>query len=159
MDADGGEEREGLARREPACCRHRLNGWNKRCKWISETRPANQTRVASSGTVSRLGHRRAGAAASGHDPRHRGKVGVMRTQSPDTSPEAERVLIELLRQAPAWRRLQLADRMSSTVRSLSLAGLRARHPRASEAELRRRFADIHLGPKLAAKVYGPRPAD
>ncbi len=83
----------------------------------------------------------------------------MRTQSPDTSPEAERVLIELLRQAPAWRRLQLADRMSSTVRGLSLAGLRARHPRATAAELRRRFADIHLGPKLAATVYGPRPVD
>lgn len=91
--------------------------------------------------------------------RQRGKVSVMRTQSPDTSPEAERVLIELLRQAPTWRRLQLADRMSSTVRNLSLAGLRARHPRASEAELRRRFADIHLGPELAAQVYGPRPAD
>jgi hypothetical protein len=83
----------------------------------------------------------------------------MRTQSPDTSPKAERVLIELLRQAPAWRRLQLADRMSSTVRNLSLAGLRARHPRANEAELRRRFADIHLGPELAAQVYGPRPAE
>ena len=83
----------------------------------------------------------------------------MRTQSPDTSPEAERVLIELLRQAPAWRRLQLADRMSSTARNLGMAGLRARHPGASDAELRRRFADIHLGPELAAKVYGPRPAD
>jgi len=86
-------------------------------------------------------------------------VDVMRTQSPDTSAEAERVLIGLLRQAPAWRRLQLADHMSSTARGLSLAGLRARHPKASEAEVRRRFADIHLGPKLAAKVYGPRPAD
>jgi hypothetical protein len=83
----------------------------------------------------------------------------MRTQSPDTSPEAERVLIELLRQAPAWRRLQLTDRMSNFARGLSLAGLRARHPQASETELRRRFADIHLGPKLAAQVYGPRPAD
>ena len=83
----------------------------------------------------------------------------MRTQSPDTSPEAERVLIELLRQAPAWRRLQLADRMSNFVRGLCLSGLRARHPTASEAELRRRFADIHLGPELAARVYGPRPAD
>ena len=49
--------------------------------------------------------------------------------------------------------------MSSTVRALSLAGLRARHPEASEAELRRRFADIHLGPKLAAEVYGSRAAD
>lgn len=83
----------------------------------------------------------------------------MRTQSRDTSPEAERVLIELLRQAPAWRRLQLTDRMSCTVRHLSFAGLRARHPTATEAELQRRFADIYLGPELAAKAYGHRPAD
>jgi len=82
----------------------------------------------------------------------------MRTQSPDTSPEAERVLLELLRRAPAWRRLQLADRMSATVRGLCLAGLRSRHPKASEAELRRRFADIHLGPKLAEKLYGTPPS-
>jgi hypothetical protein len=79
---------------------------------------------------------------------------AMRTQSPDTSPEAEQVLINLLRQAPAWRRLQLTDRMSSAARDLSLAGLRARHPQASEAELCRRFAQIQFGPELAAKVYG-----
>ena len=83
----------------------------------------------------------------------------MRTQSPDTSPEAEQVLIELLRRAPAWRRLQLANRMSATVRELCLAGLRTRHPKASEAEVRRRFASVHLGPELAAKVFGPPPAD
>ena len=83
----------------------------------------------------------------------------MRTQSPDTSPEVERVLIELLRRAPGWRRLQLTDRMSATVRGLCLAGLRARHPKASEAEVRRRFADIHLGPDLAARVFGPPPPD
>ena len=81
----------------------------------------------------------------------------MRTQSPDTSPEAERVLIELLRQTPAWRRLQLADRMSATARQLCLAGIRSRHPNASPAEVRRRFADLHLGKELAAKVYGPPP--
>jgi hypothetical protein len=83
----------------------------------------------------------------------------MRTQSPDTSPEAEQVLIGLLRQAPAWRRLQLADRMSATVRELCLAGLRTRYPKASEAEIRRRFADIHLGSELAAKVFGPLSTD
>jgi hypothetical protein len=83
----------------------------------------------------------------------------VRTQSPDTSPEAERVLIELLRQTPRWRRLQLADQMSLTVRNLCLAGLRRRHPEATEAEIRRRFADLYLGPELAAKAYGPPPAD
>jgi hypothetical protein len=83
----------------------------------------------------------------------------MRTQSPDTSPETERVLIDLLRQTPTWRRLQLADRMSATVRGLCLAGIRARHPSATETEIRRRFADIHLGPELAAKVYGSPPQE
>jgi hypothetical protein len=83
----------------------------------------------------------------------------MRTQSPDTSPDVERVLIELLRRAPGWRRLQLADRMSATVRGLCVAGLRSRHPKASAAEVRRRFADIHLGPELATKVFGPPPPD
>ena len=84
---------------------------------------------------------------------------VMRTQSPDNSPAAEQVLIELLRRAPAWRKLQLADRMSATVRELCLAGLRSRHPNATQAETRRRFADIQLGPDLAAKVFGPPPPD
>jgi hypothetical protein len=81
--------------------------------------------------------------------------GVVRTQSPDTSPEAERVWIELLRRTPPWRRLQLADQMSRAVRELSMSGLRLRHPQASEAELRRRFADLHLGSELARRVYGP----
>jgi len=81
----------------------------------------------------------------------------MQTQSPDTSLEAEKVLIELIRQAPLWRRMQLTDQMSRTARELAIAGLRLRHPSASEAELRRRFADLNLGAKLAAEVYGPLP--
>ncbi|HAB18267.1 MAG TPA: hypothetical protein DCE44_17715 [Verrucomicrobiales bacterium] len=83
----------------------------------------------------------------------------MRTQSPDTSPEAERVLIELIRQTPAWRRLQLTDRMSLTARQLCWAGLRSRHRHATPAELRRRFAEIYLGTELASKAYGAAPAD
>ena len=78
----------------------------------------------------------------------------VRTQSPDTSPEAEKVLIELLRKAPPWRRLQLADRLSWSMREMSLAGIRQRNPNATDAEVRRLFADIHLGPELARKVFG-----
>jgi hypothetical protein len=79
----------------------------------------------------------------------------MHTQSPDTSLDAEKALIELIRRAPLWRRMQLTDQMSRTARQLAMAGLRLRHPNASETELRRRFADLHLGPKLAAQIYGP----
>jgi hypothetical protein len=81
----------------------------------------------------------------------------MTTLSPDTRPEAERVQIELLRQAPAWRKLHLLAQMNSTVRTFALSGLRARYPHAAPAELRRRLADLCLGPELAARVYGPPP--
>jgi hypothetical protein len=77
------------------------------------------------------------------------------TQSIDTSPESERVLIELLRRTPIWRRLQLAYEMSAAAREMARAGLRLRYPDASEKELQRRFADLHLGPELAQEVYGP----
>lgn len=72
----------------------------------------------------------------------------MRTQSPDTSPEAERVLIELLRAAPPWRRLQLASQMSQTARSLALSGLSLRHPGATSEEFRHLTVELVLGPEL-----------
>ena len=74
---------------------------------------------------------------------------------PDTRPEAEAVLIGLLRQAPPWRKLHMVGQLNQTVRTLALSGLRARHPQAAPQELRRRLADLLLGPDLAALVYGP----
>ena len=81
----------------------------------------------------------------------------MTTLSSDTSPEAERVQIELLRQAPTWRKLRLLAQMNSALRTLALSGLRARYPQARPEELRRRLADLWLGPELAARVYGSPP--
>jgi hypothetical protein len=77
----------------------------------------------------------------------------------DTSPAVERFRGERLRAMPAWRKLELVGQMNLTVTTLALAGLRRRHPRASPAELRRRLADLRLGPELAARVYGPLPAE
>jgi hypothetical protein len=42
----------------------------------------------------------------------------MRTQSPDTSPEAEQGLIELLRRAPAWRKLEMVENTNDSVKDL-----------------------------------------
>jgi len=83
---------------------------------------------------------------------------VIRTQSSDTSPEAERVLIELLRRAPAWRKLRLVEDTNHSVRDLLLAGLRERFPQDPPVVLRRRLADLWLGTTLAAAAYGPPPA-
>ena len=75
----------------------------------------------------------------------------------DTSPEAEAVLIQLLREMPPWRRLEMVNQLNATVRTLALSGLKSRHPGASEAELRRRLADLLLGTELAKEAYGPFP--
>ncbi len=79
----------------------------------------------------------------------------MRPLFSDTRPEAEAVLIELLRNAPPWRKLHMVSQLNATVRSLAESGLRQRHPEAGEAEIRRRLADLLLGPALAETVYGP----
>jgi len=73
----------------------------------------------------------------------------------DTRPEAEAVLIGMLRQAPPWRKLHMVGQLNQTVRTLALSGLRQRYPEATPQELRRRLADLLLGPDLAALVYGP----
>lgn len=76
---------------------------------------------------------------------------------PDTRPEAESILIDLYRKAPAWRKLYMVGQLNQTVRTLALSGLRQRYPQATPGEINRRLADILLGPQLAQKVYGPLP--
>jgi hypothetical protein len=71
------------------------------------------------------------------------------------SPRGKTGKIELLRQAPAWRKLEMVGQMNQTLRTLALSGLRQRHPSATQDELRRRLADLLLGLALAAQVYGP----
>ena len=79
----------------------------------------------------------------------------MSTLFSDTRPEAKRVQIELLRQAPPWRKLEMLGQLNQTARTLALSGLRQRYPRASSEQLRRHLADLLLGPTLAERVYGP----
>jgi hypothetical protein len=74
---------------------------------------------------------------------------------PDTSPEVEQLQIELLRQAPPWRKLEMVGQLNETARTFALSGLRQRHPQATPQELRRRLADLLLGVELAMLVYGP----
>lgn len=73
----------------------------------------------------------------------------------DTRPEAESVLISLLRNAPAWRKIRMLAQLNASVRTLAVAGLRQRYPEANDCEIRRRLADILLGAELARTVYGP----
>ena len=73
--------------------------------------------------------------------------------SADTSPEAERLQID------AWRRMSPAEKarvtsgLTRAVRAMAFAGIRQRHPSASERECLLRFALLTLGPDLACRAY------
>jgi hypothetical protein len=73
----------------------------------------------------------------------------------DTHPEIAALQIKLLRQASPARKLAMLGQMNQTVKTLALAGLRSRYPDDSPEMLRRRLADLILGPDLALLVYGP----
>ncbi|MCP4167753.1 MAG: hypothetical protein GY759_17935 [Chloroflexi bacterium] len=77
------------------------------------------------------------------------------TQTSDTHPDIDRMQIEMMRQAPAWRKIDMVGQMFAATKQLSISGLRLRYPQANEDELRRRLADVLLGPDLAKRVYGP----
>ncbi len=79
---------------------------------------------------------------------------IMKTLASDTTPAAERVLIHLWREMPAWRKMELVGEMNATVKTLARAGLAQRFPNALPQEIERRLADILLGAELAQRVYG-----
>lgn len=81
----------------------------------------------------------------------------MRTLADDTSPEAERVLIELWRQASPARKIALISSAIRLSRDLALAGIEMRHPSESAERHRRRLADLWLGKELAGRAYGQDP--
>ena len=66
----------------------------------------------------------------------------------------EALQIQLWRQASPTRKMQMLAQLNASARVLALAGLRSQYPQSSEAELRRRLADLLLGKELARKVYG-----
>lgn len=75
-------------------------------------------------------------------------------KSPDTDPRAEKVLIELIRKAPIWRRLEMVSNLVRTGRTFSMIGLKSRYPQASPEELHRRMAALWLDREIVIRVYG-----
>lgn len=71
----------------------------------------------------------------------------------DTSLEAERTQVELWRRMSPLEKLRAGSELTRAVQQLSLAGIRLRHPEASEKECRLRLAILTLGRRLAHQVY------
>jgi hypothetical protein len=77
----------------------------------------------------------------------------------DTSPAARTRYHAHLRRLPPAARLEAAVALSGAVRTLVLAGLRARHPEADEAELQARLVVRLYGRSYADRVLKGVPSD
>ncbi|MDE3168211.1 MAG: hypothetical protein KGN36_20580 [Acidobacteriota bacterium] len=71
----------------------------------------------------------------------------------DTSPEAWKVLLDLVRRMTPEERLQRALEYSDFVRGFAEAGVRSAFPSAGDREVFLRAARRRLGPALFRKVY------
>lgn len=72
----------------------------------------------------------------------------------DTSPAAGAVQFELYRRMSFEEKARRVSDLTAGACQLALAGLRQRHPQASEQEVLLRLAVLRLGPETVARVYG-----
>lgn len=78
----------------------------------------------------------------------------MKPLSPDTTPDAQRKQIELMRRLSPSQKLGLAFSLTDTMRNLILADLQQRFPQADETEIRRRFIARVLSREDVIRAYG-----
>ena len=78
--------------------------------------------------------------------------GAIRSRSADTSLDAERVQVALLRAAPVARRLHLALALSATMIGAARRALARARPHAAARELDLRFVELHYGAETAADL-------
>jgi hypothetical protein len=78
----------------------------------------------------------------------------MRTQSPDTHPEVERILVEAYRRMTPAERFRKVGEMNRTMELLALADVRRRYPNADDRECRLRVASRRIPADLMRKAFG-----
>jgi hypothetical protein len=83
----------------------------------------------------------------------------MKPLSPDTSPEAQAKVYELMRRLPASKKLALTFDLIHASRQLMMVDLRRRFPQASQEELRRRFIARVLTREEVINAYGFDPVE
>ena len=73
--------------------------------------------------------------------------------SADSSPAVERLQIDAWRQMSPVQKARTVDALTRTVQVLALAGIRERHPDASERECFLRLAVLKLGGEATRRLY------
>ena len=82
-----------------------------------------------------------------------GAMDGYRTQALDVSPDVERVVIEGWRSMSAAEKVQQVCELTDTARKFALAGIRRRHPDASEHEVRLRLASFWLDRDTMVQLF------
>jgi hypothetical protein len=77
----------------------------------------------------------------------------------DTAPEQAARYRAMIGALTGQQRLEIAASLTQGVRALAEAGLRSRHPSASDAELRCRLAALLYGRAVAERLFADVPAD
>jgi hypothetical protein len=83
----------------------------------------------------------------------------MATLSRDTSPEIERVMIELLRQKTTAERIEMAACASQGLFQIAAGAIRNGYPNAGEQERRSRLAARWLGREWAIRLFNWDPEE
>jgi len=76
----------------------------------------------------------------------------------DTDKETEQTYLRLLREIPLWRKAAMVDSLTRACQELAIAGIRMRHPNASEKEVLMRLAALWLDRELMIRVFNWDPA-
>lgn len=92
-------------------------------------------------------------------PRQAQDPPIIGTMLHDTTPEMEIRYQERLGQLSGAERLEVAAQLSSGVRAMAEAGLRHRHPGASQEELRCRLVVLLYGRNVAERIFAAIPDD
>jgi hypothetical protein len=77
----------------------------------------------------------------------------------DTAPAVAARYDAMIRALPGARKLEIAAQLTQGTRALAEAGLRDRHPGASDEEVRCRLAALLYGRGVAERLFGSVPDD
>ena len=72
----------------------------------------------------------------------------------DTDEESERLLVELARSTPVWKKFQQVADATDACRAFARAGIKSRYPDASDEEVKLRLAALSLDRETMIRVYG-----
>ena len=78
----------------------------------------------------------------------------LRTQSPDTTSEIERLQIDAWRRMEPWQKLRIVAELMRATEELACAGIRERHPNATPREIQLRLGALRIDRETMIRAFG-----